>query len=353
MLPGCPKDWVRSAGSYVCPVDVEWGLWFDWTDNDPLNTAILPSVKGMNPITGQKIEGLSLAQFSKNCPKHDKPFKGDDRFCEECGYRWPPQSYVAAPNVLWWDVWKQPDGTGRQFFFSEDDARDIASLVIGKNEVVPAFGFAFFEPKKRREQVVHQTRAMFDSPMFYSPLHVSQNWNLPQPCKGSYPTKGQVVVPHYTTPDTTIVYTSSCSAPAAEAHAPSAYSLDFCSEEKTGAINVEEKTSGKRLFKSALRSKSHAFVQQDSTMVSGYSGYSGKEERQEELEQKAVAVGAGAQIRQDLEPDPLDAKDWKDEASAIVRLYFVFQPQFKEIVKAGIADVDGDPSGAMKGLPVG
>ena len=32
-LPGCPEGWVKEAGTYVCPVSSDWGLWFDWTLN--------------------------------------------------------------------------------------------------------------------------------------------------------------------------------------------------------------------------------------------------------------------------------------------------------------------------------
>ena len=87
-----PSNWVKGAGSYVCPVESEWGLWFDWTMNDQPNTAVIPSVKDMNPITGQKIEGLALERYTNKCPIHGKAFKGDDRLCEECGYNWPPQN---------------------------------------------------------------------------------------------------------------------------------------------------------------------------------------------------------------------------------------------------------------------
>ena len=52
-LPGAPKDWVRGRGSYVVPVETDIGMWFDWrTQGNDLNTAVLPSVKGMNPLTG-------------------------------------------------------------------------------------------------------------------------------------------------------------------------------------------------------------------------------------------------------------------------------------------------------------
>jgi hypothetical protein len=46
--------------------------------------------------------------------------------------------------------------------------------------------------------------------------------------------------------------------------------------------------------------------------------------------------------------------DWKDEPSAVIRLYFVFRKKFEKIVKnGGLVDLDGNKEGYLKGLPVG
>jgi len=81
-LPACPEGWVKEAGSYVVPVDVDKGIWFDWTMNDN-NTAIVPSVKGMNPITGDKLEGMVLEQYRDKCPK--RLFRWKNHFKYEDG----------------------------------------------------------------------------------------------------------------------------------------------------------------------------------------------------------------------------------------------------------------------------
>ena len=73
-------NWIKGAGNYVVPVEAEWGLWFDWRGNDVLNTAVLTSIKGMNPITGQRSNGFSLERYEENCPIHKTKFK-DGLFC--------------------------------------------------------------------------------------------------------------------------------------------------------------------------------------------------------------------------------------------------------------------------------
>jgi len=287
-LPAAPESWSREAGTYVCPVAEDWGLWFDWTMNDPLNTAILPSVKGMNPITGQKINTIDLEQYKDKCPIHGCNLS-HERFCEECGYKLPPQNYVCT-GYLWWDGFRQPDGTVRQFFFTGDEQRDVASAVIGKKNTVPAFGFAFFKPKNPRVREKEEYTGngefvvaanincdeTFSQPMFFSPLNTPDN------------------------------YTNSVQS--------LMRSVD----------SVEEPVIS---MSSTIRNK---------------------------LENKSVSVGAGARINQELQQDTLDIKDWNEEPSAIIRLYFVFEAKFVKMLKeGGIKDISGDDTGFLKDIPVG
>ncbi len=57
------SHWITGSGNYVVPVDSDWGLWFDWAQNDQMNTAVLPTVKGMNPITGRRTSGFALESY--------------------------------------------------------------------------------------------------------------------------------------------------------------------------------------------------------------------------------------------------------------------------------------------------
>ena len=56
-LPACPDSWVKESGSYIIPIEVDKGIWFDWTMNNR-SSGVVPSIKGMNPITGRKIEEI-------------------------------------------------------------------------------------------------------------------------------------------------------------------------------------------------------------------------------------------------------------------------------------------------------
>jgi hypothetical protein len=306
-LPGCPKSWVGGQGSYVCPIDRDMGLWFDWTMNDSLNTGVVASVKGMNPITGQKMESLALEQYDKECPKCKVEFQGD-KFCPKCEYKWPPQNYVASPNVLWWDGFRQTDGTVRQFFFSEDESRDIASHVIGKKNTVPAFGFAFYESVERRQaQEITRGVGSGSSVMSFGSFYgTSTGHTTVYYTPGPYIQTGKVFPAGDIYPQQTYCV---CSTSEAEA----ARGLDM------GCLSHEVKTAGGLMLAS-----------------------------------KEVSVGGGAEIMQDLVPDTLQVSQWRPEPSAIIRLYFVFAEEFENIVShGGIRDLQGDKAGFMKGLPLG
>ena len=66
-----------------------------------------------------------------------------------------------------------------------------------------------------------------------------------------------------------------------------------------------------------------------------------------------VGVGAGAKINQGLVKDSLSLTDWSEEPASIMRLYFVFEDQYKEIKSKGMRDLTGDKEGFLSGLPVG
>jgi len=322
-LPACPGEWVREEGVYVCPVDTEWGLWFDWRMNDEMNTAVVPSVKGMNPITGLEVEGPSLEAYKKCCPIHETEF-GPNRLCEECGYRWPPQNYVTHESILWLDGFRQPDGSVRQFFFTDEDRRDIASAVIGEENTVPAFGFVFYRPKVERKKKIERTRGiLIDCKIDH---HLKPLWIEKSP-----PTK------YYTLGGDTTLDIQNLTSDMGH----HVYSCDA-----SDAMGITR----------SLSVKSEEF----GMMVSNMEGVdklifdTDELPKPSETKSKSVSVGAGAKISQELKVDELGIDGWKDENSGIIRLYFVFEEQFRDIVKeGGIKGIQTNNDGFLAGLPVG
>lgn len=66
---------------------------------------------------------------------------------------------------------------------------------------------------------------------------------------------------------------------------------------------------------------------------------------------KSVSVGAGAKIDQELEVDDLGVDGWQDEHSGVIRLYFCFEEQFKEILqKGGTKELVSNQDGYLKDI---
>jgi len=322
-LPACPGEWVRKEGVYVCPVDIQWGIWLDWTMNDVINTAVVPSIKGINPITGLEVEGPGLHAYRNKCPRHGIEF-GPNLICEECGFRWPPQNYVTHESTLWLDGFRQPDGSVRQFFFTDEDARDIASLVIGKENTVPAFGFVFYRPKElRKQQEVFRSILVTDSAKPKKYYSGKNKYNMM-----SHP----IGIPHQTWTNSTDMDDSD------------SYVLNLNAE--SGALNAESSVlycnGDDGLDGLDIGCAAETF--DDAFEIAEPS----------ETKSRSVSVGAGAKIRQELARDELGIDGWQEEPAGIIRLYFVFEKQFRDIVQAGgIKGIQTNDSGFLKNLPVG
>ena len=364
-LPGCPEDWVRDSGSYVVPVKEDIGLWFDWRKdhaNDYM-TAVVPSVKGMNPITGQKVDKPDMEQYRDKCPVHDTPF-AHGRYCEKCDYKWPAQNYVSNPNTLWWDGFAQPDGTVRQFFFTADDAKDIASLAIGKENTMPAFGFAFFRYKKE---------------MPVEPAPRARGFTGLK-CAGSLKHKyGASILTSYNVSVNTPLGSTLSTGDAWDKGSNVSHSLSSKSVVTSGMptegydctdIHVLSEEEGRALRPELYAEIDAGDVEEapDSLEICAVSAvdndsfgdksavmdFMGSVEEVEPEAVKEVAVGAGAAINQALQVDNRPLEDYHSSPQALIRIYFVFEPQLRDIVQTGgIKRIEGSKEGFLKGMPIG
>lgn len=312
-----PDHWIDEPGSYVVVVKPNKGLWFDWRGNDSLNTAILPSVKGCNPITGLPTSGFELVSRGNKCPKHGIELKAAG-YCPECGYSLPPQNYVCAPNTLWWDGFRSEDGTVRQFFFTEDEMRDVASHLTGKASTVPAFGFAFYS--KCSEHVRKHVSRSYSGSEFFK----NQNMKL------GFGEINHMVdyndLPYYGTSCSTADMTKSFSYTTAVALNCCSVSPDMDNSfSPTPDMNMSKFVKGKTLSR-------------------------GIEKRSKSID---VSVGAGAKINQSLAKDDSDINTWKKEPDAVMRIYFIFQSEFEKWRQGGMKCLEDVESSMLAGIPVG
>jgi len=165
--PKCPENWMNGsdkASSYFVPVEAGKGMWFDFTMNQghAHEVAVVISVQGINPLTGKKMTALNLEQYKKQCPIHNVDFQ-QDRFCPECEYKWPAQSYISTTTgqTLWLDGFRNEQGEVRQYIISEEEMqRGVAQQMIGEDRVW-AIGFAFYLSKEAKPKPVYRERRLY------------------------------------------------------------------------------------------------------------------------------------------------------------------------------------------------
>ena len=163
---GIPESWIpdsETERTYFFPVKENIGMWFDFNMNNggvvygnTYDVAVVMSVQGINPLTGQPTSHFHLEQYRQKCPLDSTPLTSSG-FCKVCGYEWPPQNYLAGSvqgGRFWIDGFR--DGKDvRQWVFTQDTARGVAANIIGQKRVFAA-GMAFYissQPRPRPEPV--------------------------------------------------------------------------------------------------------------------------------------------------------------------------------------------------------
>lgn len=153
----CPSNWIHGsakASSYFMALNPGRHLWIDFNSNsgNSHHVAVVISIQGINPITGQQTKELRLEKYVDKCPVHNADF-GQDRYCDACGYKWPAQNYMSTTSTprgeFWIDGFRAQDGTVRGFLITEDTVRGVANQLIGEDRVF-AIGIAFYLSKEER-----------------------------------------------------------------------------------------------------------------------------------------------------------------------------------------------------------
>jgi hypothetical protein len=311
--PACPENWMHGsskASSYFIPVQTGRGLWFDFTMNvgHTHDIAIVVSVQGVNPITGKKVTELNLEQYREKCPVHNTTFR-QDRFCEECGYKWPAQNYIATTTnqLLWIDGFRNENGEVRQYIITEDITRGIAAQVIG-NDRVWAIGFAFYLSKEPRHREASSLLLCPKTNYFQqsSPSIYGVDQQLSPNMYGVSNDAGDM-----------------CDCASDTSKGMTNISLNCC--------NASPTASTKGLYKSRLiRSCS---VTPPITP------------------QKTLEIGAGARINQEIGIDPNAIDFWQTEPAGLIYANYCSKETFAEIVAAGRRQDKKD--GALNTLKVG
>lgn len=119
-----PLEWrdpVTVRTVYFLGVQADREYWFDLNSNHdhPHDVAVVPTMQGLNVLTGKMHTSNRTEQYRMECPIHHTLLRAD-RFCSECWQVWPYQNYLSTTthaSNFWVDCWRMPDGKVHRFTF--------------------------------------------------------------------------------------------------------------------------------------------------------------------------------------------------------------------------------------------
>lgn len=337
---GCPDTWMHGspkAASYFTAVEPEHGLWLDFNQcwNHTHHIAALVSIQGVNPITGMPLidTAMRLEQYREKCPKHDKEF-GADLFCEECGYKWAPQNYLTTTNPdgrgqLWLDGFRADDGSVRQYYFTEEEIKGVATQIIGDKRVY-AIGVAFYRSKERKPEVIQTTNHIVD---FNNPYKI---WGTPK--VHDLDTWKSKSISKWKSRGSGIGGSSVGS------HMTHRLKKHVTKE-------ASELTSG---FPTDDASSMLQHSSGDGNLTTGYDPDIAVFKRISiPLERKQLEIGAGAKINQKIYRDPETLDFWEDAPIGMLYINYVQESEAKRIIAIGKKDLTKKGEGFLAELVTG
>jgi len=327
----CPTNWMHGsdmASSYFVGVKEDHGMWLDFNEcfYHTHDVAVVISIQGINPITGQKMvaeKALRLEQYHKKCPIHNVNFK-QDRYCEKCGFKWPGQNYLSTTGtpemMMWLDGFRTPEGKVRQYIFTEDKMRGVAAQLIGEERVF-AIGIAYYLSKSKKPYILKRPQARsyeddkvnFSQPMFFSPCHTPQNWDNKM--------------------DMTLCSNSNVD------QTPEVFSNNLLD---TNFYNKAISSSPTASHNSRVKMRASASVNPSNILQSSVKPVTPV---------KKLEIGAGALISQRVYDDPKMISYWESEPAGMIYINYCDEETKKKILDGGRrADVK---DGFMKDIKIG
>lgn len=337
--PACPDSWMNGsdiASSYFVGVEEDKGMWLDFNQCCDLDrdVAIVISVQGVNPITGKKTDALRLEKYEKKCPIHDVDFQ-QDNYCPKCDFDWPDQNYLSSTGTplgnLWLDGFRRPDGTVRQYIFTAEEMKGIASQLIGKDKVY-AIGIAFYYSKEKKINHVDLES------------YRGSNESTIKPWKADH------------------------SILCGEIGYSMNNEVDFiCGELGGRGITCQSIGASSMDMEITADNMKHEMVQKCSSptkgiILRGQASASASDIKRDAIRAKAskvekvkavkkLEIGAGALINQKVYRDPKDMDYWEEKPAGMIYVNYCDMETCKKILDAG--EIEKKSEGFMDGLKVG
>lgn len=378
--PAAPANWMRSEGrtaSYFLAIKKDYGMWLDFNKNQDhkYDVAVVISVQGINPITGLPCDNPGLEQYIDNCPKCKEKFEAN-RYCKKCEMHWPKQNYIsttAQPNGhLWLDGFKMADNVVRQYLFTEEAMKGVASNIIGKDRVY-AIGIKFYLSKTPKAvQEITEPRGMFH--ISQSPAHTPINWQIPT--KGFTSKKrsskggGSSAGGSSAGSDNTYVYTSSAGTisggsgwqnrigdyqqPITQNQLETVkHQLTSTANDPILQITCSHTFDTETTVYDLSKPLPEGLVIESPDLIMGDFHRKTFTTPTREVKVAQLEVGAGARINQKIYDDPEPLSYWRDEAESIIVINYGLEEDIQKILDAGKRNKKIKQEGFLQGMPVG
>jgi hypothetical protein len=213
--------------------------------------------------------------------------------------------------------------------------KDIANHLIGKEDTVPAFGFAFYAQKTKRYPafVTMDNLKWLNGNPFMSPHTYGGYWTTFGPSQ----------------PETEYLHYTTCGGFTSDG---SLMDKDILRDgSSSNIILCKNSSSAKINFNNVVAA--YTCSVESPVGLKGLEEPIGIPEQEQFTSIKEVAIGAGAKIKQDLLADNYEFDSWKEEPDAVMRIYFIFENEFQHWKSFGIRDYEGCVNSMLDGLPVG
>lgn len=323
-FPACPPNWEKGGPSdkaFFVEVQKGQGLWlnFNGCRQHTHEVAALISIQGINPITGKPVATPAMEQYQE----------GDT-----------PQNYLSTTGTphghFWLDGFRGADGEVRQYVFTEETLRGIASQVIGDARSF-SIGVAFFLSKTAKPIVAQRTRG-FSEPFNWGEKLGGNHGpaDFPGDRKGTWePTYGGPSKTWDAKPDMT--YGSG------KGHLLRSMTLSTEPELPRSGYShvVEESFRGIPGLPGIPDMDSNQIQETEHT-----DAFAASLEKEAALE-----IAAGARIRQQIWRDPQRLDFWEPNPEGLLYIHYVGKTEGTRIRKVG--RVGAKQEGGLEGLTVG
>lgn len=302
-FPGCPPNWERGSekdAAYFVEVQNNRGLWLDFNAcwNHSHHVAVLLSIQGINPVDGKPAGPPVMEQYREGTVA---------------------QNYLATTGTphghFWLDGFRGADGEVRQYLFTEETLRGVASQILGDARSF-SIGIAFFISKTPKTRPTPHTGRLYGAP---------KNMEYPFQDLDLTPDKFW---------ENPILYKMSDVKLALDSGVKGAFGSGKMHQSKRMVTNfvVQEIPRGLTPADAGLSESSseESSVCQDS---------------------KTLEIAAGARIRQLIHRDPERLDFWEPDPEGILYIHYVDQKEGSRIRAEG--RIGGNNEGSLQGLTVG